>query len=382
MKRMKWLKIVLMSWMLVLPVGAHSVKQLFFELTEAGEDWELISTFDAGFSLPEMREDKSATQPKREWLVNLSADETERLLRETEKYLREAVYFTHGDHEVPFEVDFPDFNCDPPSFPELLNGGAYLTVKLTGKIPPGPAGEFKMHVRPSVQPIFLVAAGDKGEGAIIEVNPGDSAAIFSTSEIVAGKETKVDYAEGGGVKNMLVIGYLHVLPMGLDHVLFILALFFMARDFSALLKQSLAFTVAHSITLGMAVLGGVEVASTWLGGMIEPLIALSIAVLALENVVRKKPSPSRLSLVFVFGLVHGLGFASSFATVLKQVDGGVWALALANIGVELAQVTILVVAWVLTLRWWRKPIYEKFRIASSLVLAAIGLYWFVQRISG
>ena len=366
--------------MLMNTAGAHSVKQLFFELTETGENWEVVSTFDAGYSLPEMRKNEDAPQPKRDWLVNMSDEETERLLVETEKYLRASLYFTHGGREIPFELDFTDYNFDPEGFPVLLNGGAYLTVRLYGQIPAGPAGEFKMHARPSVQPILIVSVGGDDSGVFIAVNRGDAETIFTTSEIAAGEATEVVYAEAGGLKIMLVSGFTHVLPMGLDHVLFILALFLMARDFRSLLAQSLVFTVAHSITLGLAVLGGLELASSWISGLIEPLIALSIVVLALENVVRKKPSSTRLWLVFVFGEVHGLGFASSFAVVLQQVDGGVVALALANVGVELAQVSILLAVWLLTLNWWRKPIYEKFRIASSLVLAAVGLFWFVQRI--
>jgi len=358
-------------------VSAHVVKQIFLSLEQPGQHWEIKSTFDAAYALPEFRNDASTPQPVREWLVHLNAEEHARLRKETESYLRETLTFTHAGHTIPFKISFPDYLETPPHFPKMLNGGAYITIKLTGETASDLGGDFQIHVSSGPHPDFVIASGPQDNRQYHIVSPGKEATLFTTSATSAEVTTTK-----GSLWDILIMGYTHVIPMGLDHLLFILALFLMSRQWRPLLSQSLTFTLAHSITLGLAASGIFQV-SQWSGAwLIEPLIALSIAFVAIENVFIKKNSPHRLGVVFCFGLVHGLGFAGSLATALDQGShNSLVALALANLGVELAQVTILGAAWILTLVWWRNPIYEKFRIATSLTIAAIGLFWVVQRLS-
>ncbi|RYG17449.1 hypothetical protein EON82_23845, partial [bacterium] len=101
----------------------------------------------------------------------------------------------------------------------------------------------------------------------------------------------------------LRMGFLHILPEGLDHILFILGLFVLGSSTKALLKQVTAFTVAHSITLALATLNIVHLPSR----IIEPLIAASIAFVAIENIFLKDVKPWRTAVVFLFGLIHGMG---------------------------------------------------------------------------
>ena len=101
-------------------------------------------------------------------------------------------------------------------------------------------------------------------------------------------------------------GFEHIIPQGLDHILFVLGLFFSSLKFRPLIIQVTAFTLAHSITLALAAAGLVQVQSY----IVEPIIALSIVWVAVENTVFKKTTKWRPMVVFSFGLLHGLGFAA------------------------------------------------------------------------
>jgi len=357
--------------------SAHVVKQIFLSLEQPGQHWKIKSTFDAAYALPEFRNDESTPQPKREWLVHLNKEEHARLRKETEAYLRETLSFTHAGHPIPVQITFPNFKKSPPDFPQMLTGGAYLSVILSGDTPSDIGGDFQIHVHSGPHPDFVIASGTEDNRQYHVVSPGHQTTLFTTSATSA----EVTTTEGS-LWDVLKMGYTHVIPKGLDHLLFILALFLMSRQWRPLLSQSLTFTLAHSITLGLAASGVFQI-SQWSGAwLIEPLIALSIAFVAIENVFIKKSSPLRLIVVFLFGLVHGLGFAGSLATALDQGShNSLLALALANLGVEFAQVTILAAVWIATLIWWKFPFYEKFRIGSSLGIATIGLIWVVQRLS-
>ena len=107
------------------------------------------------------------------------------------------------------------------------------------------------------------------------------------------------------VRQYLWLGYTHILPKGLDHILFVLGLFLLSAQLKPLLLQVTSFTIAHSITLGLSMYGIVSLPSR----IVEPLIALSIAYVAIENLVTRELKPWRIALVFMFGLLHGLGFA-------------------------------------------------------------------------
>ena len=108
------------------------------------------------------------------------------------------------------------------------------------------------------------------------------------------------------------IGFAHILPMGTDHILFVLVLFLSSLRVRPLLFQISAFTIAHTATLGLAASGVI----TPLPSIIEPLIALTIAWAALENIVFEETQAWRPLLVFGFGLIHGMGFAGAFGDVI------------------------------------------------------------------
>lgn len=178
--------------------------------------------------------------------------------------------------------------------------------------------------------------------------------------------------------NYIKIGFEHIVPKGLDHILFVLGLFFFSTAFRPLLWQVTTFTAAHTLTLALAMTGVVTLPAS----IVEPLIALSIAYVALENIIGMKFGPRRVFVVFGFGLLHGLGFAGVLSEI--GLSAGSFALGLIafNIGVEIGQLAVLAVAWILMASWAAKrPFYRKaIAIPASTLIGAIGLYWTIERI--
>jgi len=189
--------------------------------------------------------------------------------------------------------------------------------------------------------------------------------------------------------NFLDHGYQHVLPLreiktdwtkialGLDHILFVLGIFLLSRSWKPVITQVTAFTLAHSLTLGLAAAGWVKVP----GFIVEPIIAASIAAVALENIFRPDYSRWRLVIVAVFGAFHGLGFASGLSEHGIPQDGFFIALTGFNLGVEGAQLTVIALAFALTC-WIRdEQVYRRWLvIPASAAIAVTGLFWAIQRL--
>ncbi len=175
----------------------------------------------------------------------------------------------------------------------------------------------------------------------------------------------------------LKLGYTHILPLGLDHILFVMCIFLLNPKLKSVLWQATAFTVAHSITLGLAMYGLITPPSY----IIEPVIALSIFFVAVENILTDKLKPSRIVIVFIFGLIHGMGFASALIGLGLPKKEFVTGLVTFNVGVELGQITIILAAWLFLGMWFSKKPWYKNRIVTpiSAVIAIIALYWTIER---
>jgi hydrogenase/urease accessory protein HupE len=176
----------------------------------------------------------------------------------------------------------------------------------------------------------------------------------------------------------LSLGFTHIVPKGIDHILFVVGLYLFGSGWRPLVAQVTAFTVAHSMTLALGSFGLVSVPAS----IVEPLIALSIVYVAVENVFATKLPIWRPLVVFGFGLLHGLGFAS----VLQEsgLSAGNLTIALIgfNIGVELAQLFVIGVAFTLTGLMFRHEPWYRQRVVwpLSIGIALIGVFWTVQRI--
>ena len=180
-------------------------------------------------------------------------------------------------------------------------------------------------------------------------------------------------------RQYLGLDFLHILPRGLDHILFVIGLFLLSPTLKPLLVQVTAFTLAHTITLGLTIYGVFSLPLK----IVEPLIALSIAYVAVENVVTTELKPWRVALVFGFGLLHGMGFAGVLATLGLPRSEFLTALVTFNAGVEAGQLTVLACAFVAVVgivnKEWYRP---RVAVPLSLMIAAVGLFWTVERLFG
>ena len=177
----------------------------------------------------------------------------------------------------------------------------------------------------------------------------------------------------------LKLGFSHIVPDGFDHILFITALCLVNTKLKPIVWQATAFTVAHSITLGLSMKNIVVLDD----GIVEPIIALSIAFVAIENLLVKEWNPWRLAIVFAFGLIHGLGFASSLSEIGLPRNQFLISIVAFNVGVEIGQVAVVAAVFLLLILPFKdKTWYRKFVLyPASMLIAIVALYWSFQRIA-
>jgi hypothetical protein len=254
-----------------------------------------------------------------------------------------------------------------------------LTVK--GKLPAG-ARSVSFHF-PAVMGAVAITVNRPGQTpATLVANSGEATEPIPVQleNTVANPSNTAPVAEPSGwlvARQYLALGFEHILPEGTDHILFVLGLFLLSCHLKPLLWQVTAFTVAHSITLGLAMYGVFRLPSS----VVEPLIAASIAFVAVENICTPELKPWRPVVVFCFGLIHGLGFSSVLLSLGLPRHDFATALVAFNGGVELGQLavitaTFLVVGWWRNKKWYRRVIV----IPVSALIAATGVFWTVQRI--
>jgi len=194
-------------------------------------------------------------------------------------------------------------------------------------------------------------------------------------------------------KQYLALGLTHIVPHGLDHILFVLGIFLLSSRWRSVLAQVSTFTLAHSITLALTMYGVVSLPAK----VVEPLIALSIAYVAIENLIVSELKPWRLALVFSFGLLHGMGFAGVLRDLGLPRPQFLTALVSFNVGVEAGQLSVIAAAALAialgravrvnanSLREVRpeaddSAAYRRFIMQpASFAIAAAGLFWTVER---
>lgn len=170
-------------------------------------------------------------------------------------------------------------------------------------------------------------------------------------------------------------GFEHIIPQGIDHILFVLGLFFSTLKLRSLILQVTAFTFAHSITLALAALGFVKLQLS----VVEPLIFLSIVWVAFENTFFKKTTKWRPLVVFSFGLLHGLGFATLLTEYGLPKDNFISLLLAFNVGVEFGQLAVLLAAFMLIhLIYLRREYKNQLKIPASILIGCTGLFWFIE----
>jgi len=246
-------------------------------------------------------------------------------------------------------------------------------LQLRGPIPPD-ARTFRW-AYPAEYGSSVLRLKREGDAEIVAVWLKDGAASepFPLAGPVAQSRAQV-------VWQYTVLGFTHIVPYGLDHILFVLGLFLLSARVKPLLWQVTAFTVAHTITLALSIYGVVSLAPA----IVEPLIAASIVYVAAENIMTGDLKPWRPVVVFGFGLLHGLGFAGVLSEVGLPRSEFVTGLIAFNVGVELGQLAVIAVAFVAVGIWAQRHAWYRARVVvpASVAIATIGLYWTIERLGG
>lgn len=305
-------------------------------------------------------------------LRKVPPDEMREGLDRIRKWFRRLIRIRFDEDHVDYEVEFPEMEGR-----EVDDEGKVVLpgtlVRFSGAVP---EGSKTFQFRGSRANGFIILTFPQPDGTDVVQQmllPGEESPPYSFTlpeKVRPAGETAVRY---------LRAGFDHIIPVGLDHILFVLGLFLLDSRMRPLLWQVTAFTLAHSVTLGLSMTGRISVP----GSIVEPLIALSIALIALENLVTRELKPWRPVVVFLFGMLHGLGFAGTLSQLgLPKANFGV-ALVTFNIGVELGQLAILAggfvtVGWMREKEWYRRGV----AIPLSLMIGIAGLYWFGQSAAG
>ena len=301
-----------------------------------------------------------------------SADRTVLLERLTQLF-RRRVRIRFDGQPVPFEVTFPDYGTQRASdadIPTVIG----LTARLRGVRPPN-AGDVEFFASRGFSDVHLTIIDEvRGVTHRAVLERGARSDPLDLGGPVADSES-----QSVGVQ-YIRLGFAHIVPDGLDHILFVLGLFLLSPRLTTLLWQVTAFTLAHALTLALGALDVVTVSSL----VVEPLIAMSIAWVAIENiVVRERATLSiwRPSIVFAFGLLHGLGFASVLDELGLPAGERTLALVSFNAGIELGQLSVIAGAlgtlgWFRTRVWYRRYV----TVPISGVIAVIGLVWTADRV--
>ena len=249
---------------------------------------------------------------------------------------------------------------------------AIATVRLTGDTPRG-ARTLTWTYAWTFASYALLVRHDRSENPATEwLEGGQTSAPIALSSATPRADRL------GTAWRYLILGFTHIVPYGFDHVLFVLGIFLLSGRARSVLWQVSAFTVAHSITLGLGMYGVVTASPA----LVEPMIALSIAYVAIENVFLSELRSWRVALVFAFGLLHGLGFARALKELGLPRSEFLTALLTFNVGVEAGQLAVITAAFLLvswhcrTCVWYRRRVV----IPASLAIGCTALYWTVQRL--
>ncbi|HMI61421.1 MAG TPA: HupE/UreJ family protein, partial [Puia sp.] len=174
----------------------------------------------------------------------------------------------------------------------------------------------------------------------------------------------------------LKLGIQHIIPLGLDHILFVISLCLLSTHIKTILWQATAFTLAHSVTLALS-MKGLLVAP---GAVVEPVIALSIMFVAIENMLLSELKPWRIAIVFLFGLIHGMGFASALNEIGLPRNNFYTSTLSFNAGVEIGQVIVIACVFMLVIiPFGKRTWYRKFVVyPSSILIASIAAWWVIK----
>jgi hydrogenase/urease accessory protein HupE len=355
------------------PAGAHTIRpavatvnvaedgaldlqiRLNLEILLAGIDWQYTDTND------------SPNADQYDKFRSESPDVlTERFVNFLPDFMSQALLTADGQ---PVRLQYESVTIPPVGDIELARDS---TIVLSGMLPGG--AERLVWRWPDEYGSSVIRFMRADDAAILSqwLQPGESSPSFELQGVGSERST------WDVVRNYAVIGFEHIVPKGLDHILFVVGIFLLSLHLKPILLQVTAFTVAHTITLGLSIYGVISLPPS----IVEPLIALSIAYVGIENCFSSKLHSWRVVLVFAFGLLHGLGFAGVLSEIGLPPSDYLTALLSFNVGVEIGQLVVIMLC-LASVGWWRhRDWYRSYIVVpASAVIALTGLYWTWERIS-
>lgn len=367
------LKVLLALWLSTLamltPARAHEVQPAIMDVTIGAEaleirvDW-MIEAAVAGLDLETLADTNDADNAEAYDILR-ALDPAAMGAEVTAAWpaISQEINVLAGDAQLPIDLVSVEV-------PDIADVEQARISSLTLSAPlPADGSAITIGWDPSLGPLIVRQAGvENGYAAFL--TPGmtsDPIPREGGSEQTA-LEAFVDYIR---------VGYDHIVPQGLDHILFVLGLFFFSLRMGALLWQVTAFTLAHTVTLALGALDIIRLSPE----IVEPIIAASIVYVGIENLFLRKLPPWRPFVIFGFGLLHGLGFASVLQEFGLGNDHFIPKLIGFNVGVEIGQLSVIAAAWLtLALFFGRFAWYHR-RIAApvSTAIAIIAAFWVLER---
>jgi len=367
--------LVLILWSLSLCAIAHEIKPAIVDINYVGQEQdkqliiELIVNIESlmaeiGPSHDDTEE--SANSARYEQLRKLNPDSLLKAFADFEEHFLSNINMTDANGtRLSLSIDAIHIPTQ-----DDINIARDTTITLISPLPEGVfAASWQWNA--AFGEVIVRANSDSQEMDFATLlAPGQKTTLiqFTSQTVQSAVSTLWNYAK---------IGFVHILPKGLDHILFVIGLFLLSIQWRALIAQVTTFTLAHSITLALGATNTLSVSPS----IVEPLIALSIVFVCAENLLTSNLGKWRLATVFVFGLLHGLGFASVLDGVGLDGSNFIPALLGFNLGVEIGQLVVIAVCllavgvWIGKKTWYR----NYFCKPASIVIGLIGVFWFVQR---
>jgi len=369
------------------PLLAHSIPEIPVRAEfKSGGQMELSIEID-----PRDWEPSPAEAPSLEFKAFMLQPQSKKdaQIARTKQFIADYLEFTFeplGNIQPDFTWDFVAETGKPLL---AMTDAVVARGKWKTTVPAGITG-WKIRSKPGhkVSVVFLNKINGQEHPRVPVLFPGEASFTLDLTGLTAGQPSQATsgsvsaHADTKGAWTTFVgrirDGFAHILPEGLDHILFVLGLFLLCRAWKPILVQVTTFTVAHTITLALATLGYVSVNPK----IVEPIIAASIAIVALENIFRPTYGKFRILLVFIFGLIHGLGFAQRLIDERIPSGSVVSSLLGFNLGVEFGQLAVIGLAVAATFWIKDETKYRRFVvIPASALIALAGLIWAYQRLA-
>ena len=322
-----------------------------------------LESIIAGIEANHENTDQSPNSKKYEKLRRLAAEELIKEFNNMKQTFFDEIYFVQQNQRIPFVSH--DVLIKPVGDVSLARESEII---LRGTISSN-LGLFSFRWKPSYGATILRVNHNSKELFTKYLKMGETASFTMQRN---------NQSFASVVKDYILIGFQHIMPKGLDHILFVVGLFLLSTKLRPLVWQISAFTVAHTLTIFLGVLQIIKISPS----IVEPIIAISISYIAIENIFFKDLTKWRPLVVFIFGLLHGLGFAGILNEIGVSPSYLVTSLISFNIGVELGQLAVIIICFALIGFWFGSKSWYRTRltIPLSALIAIIGFFWFVQRV--